>query len=328
MATIPSMKDLLEAGVHFGHQIRRWHPSMKQFIFGSKDGVHIIDLAQTVSNLQNAYDFVKNLSSKREKIIFLATKKQAREIIKEEAQKAGALFLTDRWIGGLITNFEEVSKNIKKMADLEEKRANEEEMKVYTKKEAVLMDREIAKLERLYGGLRGLDRLPAAIFIVDVKREETAAKEAKKRGVTVVAIADTNANLDLIDRPIPANDDSIKSIRIITQTIADAYQEGKSVYEKGGMVREEKEAEKEEVIVEGEQPKVQKPEKVTKAKKETQSTRKASVADASKLKRRSAGESKRTKAKKAITETKVRKATKVTRAETKPKTKTRPKRKK
>lgn len=193
-------------------------------------------------------------------------------------------------------------------------------MKVYTKKEAVLMDREIAKLERLYGGLKGLDRLPAAIFIVDVKREETAAKEAKKRGVAVVAIADTNANLDLIDRPIPANDDSIKSIRIITQTIAKAVSEGKVLDEKGGLPQGEEIVHEEKVIIEEkeeEKPKVEKAKKVTKAKKETQSTRKAS-----------AGESKRTKAKKAMKETKVRKATKVTRAETKSKTKKIPKRKK
>lgn len=272
MVAIPSMKDLLEAGVHFGHQVRRWHPSMKPFIFGSKDGVHIIDLAQTVSNLEVAYNFVKDLSSKRGKVIFLATKRQAREIIKKEAEEAGALYIIERWIGGLITNFEEVSKNIKKMIDLEEKRKNEEEMKIYTKKEAVLMDREIARLERLYGGLRTLDKLPDAVFIVDVKREETAAKEAKKRGVPVLAIADTNANLDLIDYPIPGNDDSIKSIRIITQTIADAVSEGKAIYGKGEVISEKGEVKREEIVTE--KPEVTKVAKAKpKAKKATKATK-------------------------------------------------------
>lgn len=295
---VPSMKDLLEAGAHFGHQVRKWHPSMKTFIFGAKDGVHIIDLAQTVSSLETASDFVKNLSSKEGKVVFLATKKQAKEIVKDEAEKAGALFIIERWIGGLITNFEEVSKNIKKLIELEEKRSNEDEMKIYTKKETVLMDREIAKLKRLYGGLRGLNKLPDAIFIVDVKREETAAKEAKKRGVPVVAIADTNANLDLIDYPIPANDDSIKSILIITQTIAGAFAEGRGVYEKKGPQNIEGEEKSEESEVEKVEVKPKKAEKVKtpavkKAKKTTKETKPKKVKSKPKTKVKSTSKAKK-----------------------------------
>lgn len=316
---IPSMQDLLEAGVHFGHQVRRWHPSMKPFIFGAKDGVHIIDLAQTVSNLEVAYNFVKDLSSKGGKVIFLATKKQAREIIKEEAQKAGTLFITDRWIGGLITNFEEVSKNIKKMINLEEKRKNEEEMKIYTKKETVLIDREITKLERLYGGLRELEKLPAAIFIVDVKREETAAKEAKKREVPVVAIADTNANLDLIDYPVPGNDDSIKSIRIITQTIANAVSEGRTIYERGGPPREEGIASREEGTVEETEEPARQPSKPArqpreKAKNETESAKAKKEKKSTKPKKVTKEKRETKTGHKKTTKSKKKKATKVAEA--------------
>lgn len=279
MAKIPQMKELLEAGVHFGHQVRKWHPSMKTFIFGVKDGVHIIDLSQTVSSLEKAYNFVKDLSSKGGKIIFLATKKQAKEIVKEEAERSGALFIIERWIGGLITNYEEVSKNIKKLLDLEAKRANEDEMKIYTKKESVLMDREIIKLDRIYGGVRDLNRLPDALFIIDVKREETAAREAKKRGVPVVAIADTNANLDLIDYPIPGNDDSIKSIKIITETIASAVAEGKGIQERGEVIKEKGEVKSDEGEVEKAQEKpkekpVKDKQKSTKGKETTKVAKK------------------------------------------------------
>jgi len=231
---IPSMKELLEAGVHFGHQVRRWHPSMKHFIFGARDGVHIIDLSQTEEWLQKACDFVKNIYSKGGNMIFVGTKNQARDVVKSTAEKCGGFWITERWIGGLLTNFEEVAKNIKKLIDLEEKRKNEEEMAKLTKKEIILMDREINRLEKLYGGLRGMDKLPDAIYVIDVKKEETACREAKRKNIPIVAICDSNTNLFLVDWPIPGNDDSIKSIRIITETIANAAEEGQRIFEKGG----------------------------------------------------------------------------------------------
>lgn len=230
---IPSMQNLLEAGVHFGHQVRKWHPKMSQFIFSAKDGVHIIDLEKTVDKLSQACKFAKDIASKGGTILFVGTKRQAAEIIKTEAQRAGMPYICERWIGGLITNFSEIYKNIEKLANLETKRTAGE-FEEFTKKERLLIDREIAKLDRLYGGLRGLDKIPDAIFVVDVKKEETACREAQRREVPVVAICDTNANLDLVDYPVPGNDDAVKSIKILVQTIADAIVEGR-----GGVIKEE-----------------------------------------------------------------------------------------
>lgn len=231
MSNIPSMQDLLEAGVHFGHQVRRWNPKMRSFIFTAREGVHVIDLEKTYAKLGEACEFVKSVGAAGGVIIFLGSKKQARSIIVEEAQRCGAKFITERWIGGLVTNYEQTGKNIKKLADLKAKK-EAGEFKERTKKENLLIDREIAKLERLYGGVAGLEKLPDAIFIVDVRKEENAAREAKKREIPVVAIADTNVDLDLIDYPIPGNDDAIKAIRIITAAVADSYLEGKQAHDK------------------------------------------------------------------------------------------------
>src|SRR3989344_1764657 len=228
---IPSMQELLEAGVHFGHQVRRWNPKMRPFIFGAREGIHILDLAQTVSKLQEACEFVKKLTEAGGIMIFVASKKQARSIVLEEARRAGAKSMTERWVGGLLTNWEQTSKNIKKLADLKTKK-EAGEFKERTKKENLLLDREIAKLERLYGGLEGLTTLPDAIYIVDVRKEENAAREAQKKGVPVVAIADTNVNVDLVNYPIPGNDDAIKAIKIITGAISDSYLEGKQTFSK------------------------------------------------------------------------------------------------
>lgn len=228
---IPSMQDLLTAGVHFGHQVRRWNPKMRPFIFTAREGVHVIDLAQTHSRLTEACEFVKKLGAEGKTIVFLGSKKQARAPVAEEAARSGAKYITERWIGGLLTNWEQASKNIKKLAQLREKK-EAGEFKGRTKKENLLIDREIAKLARLYGGLENLEKLPDAIFIVDVKKEENAAREARKTAIPVVAIADTNVDLSLIDWPIPGNDDAIKSIKIITAAVADAYLEGRKVWEK------------------------------------------------------------------------------------------------
>ena len=231
MSAIPSMQDLLEAGVHFGHQVRRWNPKMRPFIFGEREGVHVIDLEKTFNKLREACEFVKKLGESGGIILFLASKKQARAIVVEEATRCGAKHITERWIGGLLTNWEQTSKNIKKLADLKTKK-EAGEFKERTKKENLLIDREIAKLERLYGGLEGLTTLPDAIYIVDVRKEENAAREAQKKSVPVVAIADTNVNVDLVNYPIPGNDDAIKAIKIITGAISDSYLEGKQTFSK------------------------------------------------------------------------------------------------
>lgn len=223
---IPSMQDLLEAGVHFGHQTRKWHPKMGQFIFGAKDKIHIIDLEKTVDKLSQACKFLAETSSAGGAILFVGTKRQAAEIIKTEAVRCGMPYITERWIGGLLTNFDIIHKNIEKLTDLEAKR-QAGEFSEFTKKERLLVDREISRLERYYGGLRDFSEIPAAIFIVDVKREETACREAQRCAIPVVAICDTNANLDLVDYPIPGNDDAVKAVTILVQNVADAIVEGR-----------------------------------------------------------------------------------------------------
>lgn len=231
MAKKPTMQELLEAGVHFGHQVRRWNPKMQKFIFGARDGVHIINLEDTVAKLDEACDFVEKLAENGGTMIFLGSKKQARGITTLEAQKAGAMHVSERWIGGLLTNFEQTSRNIKKLKDLKTKKETGE-FSTRTKKELLLIDREIAKLERFYGGVKELDKMPDALFIIDVRREENAAREAKKKGVKVVAICDTNADLFLVDYPIPGNDDAIKAIQIVTEAVANAYLVGREKFEK------------------------------------------------------------------------------------------------
>lgn len=242
MSAIPSMQELLEAGVHFGHQVRRWNPKMRGFIFGAREGVHIIDLEQTFKKLQEACDYVKSVGEAGGVIIFLASKKQAKQIVMEEAQRAGAMYVVERWIGGLLTNWDLTSKNIKKLSDLKTKK-EAGEFAERTKKENLMIDREIAKLERLYGGVAKLDKLPQALFVVDVRKEENACREAKNKKIPVVAIADTNANLDLVDYPIPGNDDALKSIKIITAAVADSYMEGLAAHGKR-VVKEAAEKEK------------------------------------------------------------------------------------
>ncbi|MBI3341782.1 30S ribosomal protein S2 [Candidatus Curtissbacteria bacterium] len=228
---MPSMQELLEAGVHFGHQVRRWNPKMNQYIFSAREGIHIIDLAKTVAKLQESVDFVKKIAEDGGVILFLASKKQARAIVEEEAKRVGAKYVTERWIGGLLTNFEQSTRNIKKLADLKAKKESGE-FKERTKKENLMIDRDIAKLERLYGGVWDMEKLPDVLFVIDVKKEENACREAKNKGIPVVAICDTNANLSLVDYAIPGNDDATRAIAIQVKAIADAYAEGHEVYEK------------------------------------------------------------------------------------------------
>jgi len=228
---VPSMRELLEAGVHFGHQVKRWNPKMSPYIFTARDGVHVLDLGKTVTELEKACQFVKSVAQDGGKIIFLGTKRQAQPIIREEAERCGAMYVVNRWIGGLLTNFETVSKRIARLSELETKK-EAGEFKELTKKEQLLIDREIEKLNRLYGGVRQLNKLPDAIFVVDVNREINAVLEANKRGIPVVAVCDTNVDPILVDWPIPGNDDAIKSIKILTAAVADAVLEGKGLGEK------------------------------------------------------------------------------------------------
>lgn len=238
---IPSMQELLEAGVHFGHQVRRWNPKMTPYIFTAREGIHIVDLAKTVEELEKACEFVKSVAEAGGTILFLASKKQARTIVEEEAKRVGAKYITERWIGGLLTNWEQTDKNIKKLAELKTKK-EAGEFKEMTKRENLMIDRDIAKLERLYGGVWDMGKIPEALFVVDVKKEENACREAIVKSVPVVAVCDTNANITLVDYPIPGNDDATRAIAILVKAVADAYEEGKKAYEKK-TAREQIEAE-------------------------------------------------------------------------------------
>ena len=226
MIKYPSLQELLEAGVHFGHKISRGNPRMKPFIYGARDGVSIIDLTLSEKYLKEASEYVLELGKKNGTLLFVGTKKQAQPIIKELAQKLEAPYLTSRWIGGFLTNFEEISKNIKKLKELREAK-NTGELKKYTKKEQLLIDRRMAQLERDLSGVLDLGKLPDALFVVDAARDSGALKEARSVGVKVVAIADSNSDPSFMDYPIPGNDDAIKSIKILIDTVAGAYGEGK-----------------------------------------------------------------------------------------------------
>lgn len=220
------LEELLEVGCHFGHQARRWHPKMKKYIWAERDGVHIVDLAKTQALLSEACQLVATLVGSGKTIIFLGTKRQASPIIEEEAKRAGMPFVAKRWLGGTLTNWKQLKRSIDRLKDLESKRTSGD-LDRYTKKERVLIDREIERLERTVGGLRNLQALPDALFVVDIKREEAAVAEAKKIGIPIIAIVDTNCDPD-VDVVIPANDDAIRSIQLITRKIADAVLAGKS----------------------------------------------------------------------------------------------------
>lgn len=225
------LSDLLEAGCHFGHQVRRWNPKMAPYIYTERDRVHIFDLAKTAEGLETACEHVKDLVASGKTVLFVGTKRQAKAIVREEAQKAGAPFVTERWLGGTITNWGQIQKSIGKLADMVEKR-EKGEYKKYTKKENVLINREIDRLERFFGGLSSLKQIPDTIFVVDTHRELVAVKEAVSREVPVVAIVDTNSDPDLVNHVIPANDDAVRSIKLIVSMVAKAYAEGKQLAEK------------------------------------------------------------------------------------------------
>lgn len=228
-----TMRELLEAGVHFGHQVRRWNPKMAPYIFTKRNGIHIVDLAKTIPLFKVAWEFVRDEVAKGADILFVGTKKQAQAIIEEQALRCGAYYINQRWLGGLLTNFQTVRKSIEKLKRLERMEA-EGAFDILPKKEVVKIKKKKEKLERFLKGIKDMEKLPDIIYIVDTVREDIAVREAKKLGIPVVAIADTNCDPDLIDYPIPGNDDAIKAINLITTKIADAVLEGKSMRESTG----------------------------------------------------------------------------------------------
>ena len=217
------LNELIEAGVHFGHQTRRWNPKMRPYIFGERNGIHIIDLRKTLDRLEAAQDAVRRVVLKGERVLFLSTKRALRTVIEEEAARCGALFVTERWLGGMLTNFQTIRRQIRRMKELE--RGQEENaFEFYTKKERLLLERERMKLAKYFQGVRDMARLPGAVFVVDAKREIIGVREAHRLGIPVIAIADTNVDPELIDYPIPGNDDAIRSVSLIVGAIADAVQ--------------------------------------------------------------------------------------------------------
>jgi small subunit ribosomal protein S2 len=222
---VVSMRELLEAGVHFGHQTRRWNPKMRPYIFTERNGIHIIDLQQTIPALQVAYDFIAGITARGQKVLFVGTKKQAQDIVAEEAARANQFSVTNRWLGGTLTNFQTIRERLNHLADLEARRDRGDFAKL-TKAEGLKLEDEISKLNRTFGGIKTMDRPPAAMFIVDPQRESLAVAEAHKLGIPLVAMVDTNCNPDEIDYIIPANDDAIRGVRLIVSRMADAAIEG------------------------------------------------------------------------------------------------------
>ncbi len=250
---VVDMKQLLESGVHFGHQTRRWNPKMKPYIFGARNGIHIIDLQKTVRLIKTAYDFIGRTVAEGYSVLFVGTKKQAHDSIIEESERCGMFFIVNRWLGGTLTNFQTIRKSINRLKELESMK-QDGSINRYTKKEALNMEKELFKLEKNLGGIKNMDELPGAVFVVDPKKEHIAVREARKLGIPVVAIADTNCDPDEIDFIIPGNDDAIRAIRLICSKVADAAIEGHHIAE--ARLAAEAEAQKAQETAEVEEAKV------------------------------------------------------------------------
>ncbi len=235
MAKIPTLVEMLQSGLHFGHSAGKWHPKMKQYIFGERGGIHIINLEATAEKMAAALDYITNLVAKGGVIMLVATKRQAQDIVREVAAETGMPEITRRWLGGTLTNFGQIMKLIKHYKDLMARRESGDLLK-YTKKEQLEFSREIEDLERKIGGISNITKMPDAIFIMDIKHEKTAFDEARRMGVPVVAVIDTNANPEGVAYPIPANDDAIKSIELIVRLVGEAIQEGKEMANKAPVV--------------------------------------------------------------------------------------------
>jgi small subunit ribosomal protein S2 len=233
MASVISMKALLEAGVHFGHQTRRWNPKMKPYIFQERNGIYIIDLSKTVVMMREVYAAVKQMARDNKVILFVGTKKQAQDVVKEEADRAGTYFVNERWLGGTLTNFATIQKRIARLRELEGMRA-QGSFDLLPKKEVSRLTDELDKLERFLGGIKDMHRLPDAVFIVDPKKERIAVLEARKLKIPIIAVIDTNCDPDEIDYPIPGNDDAIRAVKLMVSKIADAIIEGRTEVESGG----------------------------------------------------------------------------------------------
>jgi len=221
-----TMKELLEAGVHFGHQTKRWNPKMQKYIFGERNGIYIIDLQKTLKKFRDAYAFVRDLSANGGTMLFIGTKKQAQETVFEEAGRCGMYYVNQRWLGGTLTNFSTIRKSIARLKKLEEMKETGEYDRV-PKKEALELDREREKLEKALQGIKTMDQLPSAVFIIDPRKEKIAVMEAQRLGIPIVAIVDTNCDPTGIDYPVPGNDDAIRAVRLITSRIVDAINEGR-----------------------------------------------------------------------------------------------------
>ena len=241
---VVSMKQLLEAGVQFGHQTRRWNPKMAEYIFTERNGIYIIDLQKTVKKLDEAYNFVKEISTEGKSVLFVGTKKQAQESVKEEALRAGAFYVNARWLGGMMTNFTTIRRRVARLKQL---RAMEEDgtFDLLPKKEVIKLNLEIEKLEKFLGGIKDMDELPGALFIIDPRKERIAVAEAKKLNIPIVAIVDTNCDPDEIDYVIPGNDDAIRAVKLIAGAMADAVIEGREGQMGAAEVVEEEAAEEE-----------------------------------------------------------------------------------
>jgi len=228
---VVTMRQLLEAGVHFGHQTRRWNPKMKRFIFGERGGIYILDLNQTLERIETAYAFTRDLVANGGSILFIGTKKQAQDPIRSYAEKTGMPYINERWLGGMLTNFETISKRVGKMLEYERMRASGE-FEAMPKKEALLLTRELEKLQKNLGGMRDMKSLPSAVFVLDTKKEHIGVTEANKLGIPVIAVVDTNVDPDVIQFPIPGNDDAIRSTTLMCHVIAEAILEGRYIASK------------------------------------------------------------------------------------------------
>jgi small subunit ribosomal protein S2 len=224
--SVISMKQLLEAGVHFGHQTRRWNPKMKKYIFTERNGIYIIDLQKTVKKVEEAYNFVRELAANGGKILFVGTKKQAQDSVKEEAERSGMFYVNQRWLGGTLTNFETIQKRIARLKEIE-RMAEDGTFDVLPKKEVVQLRKEQERLEKFLGGIKEMKELPDALFIIDPRKERIAVAEARKLNIPIIGIVDTNCDPDEIDYVIPANDDAIRAVKLLTSKIADAILEAK-----------------------------------------------------------------------------------------------------
>jgi len=234
------MKELLEAGVHFGHQVRRWNPKMKEYIFGERNGIYIIDLQKTQKMFREAIQFMTNMiaEDRGKTVLFVGTKRQAQDAVREEAERSGMFYVNQRWLGGLLTNFQTVQKSIKRLKDLDVMQTDGRYEKL-TKKERIKLDRERLGLEKVLSGIKGMTRLPDSVFIIDVRKEEIAVAEANKLGIPVIAVVDTNCSPEGVDYVIPGNDDALRAVRLFASRIADAVLEGQQMLTEGGATDQE-----------------------------------------------------------------------------------------